>query len=551
MRYTKQFLINVSLFVTLLIGSGCTNEVETGGGSNNNQQHPVSLTIHATKSDFSNPEQTDVPLTRTITEGYKTTFSEGDAIGLFAIKNNAIVDDVNNMKLTYTAEGNWSLPIDTKIYYYEGVTYIAYSPFNESVTVDVSKSASEIVESLVNNNNLQPATNQSAGYAASDLTISTSVADATDIENVTLTLDFKHKFSLLVITPKTFSLKITEPNNAGFTYYREASSFAIDTDARGVTLNEITPYKMTDGSFCAVMNTTKFTNLSVDYQSKNDKYIHYQGDDIFTFGAGKYYKLAVNNLIKTEETRERPLAPGDFVFYNASQDGIEIYPGDGALDNNGRIPNYGQAVGIVVTCDPTRMTDPTCKEKGWNHAYVIGFARSSGNNTWGDHEDAVGLDSYTKETGSTNMNGYSETTCLVTNYSSKYSIIIYILNQIRGTKIPANLVNVRSDWFIPSVGQYYDLLANLCGKSPADFPEDNDNFWAETTDASAMYSRLEGHYAKLGKSLLLSGNFWSSSECDTNNAWSILISPSEIRLQPMDKRNYIDPPMSGHGFFAF
>lgn len=123
MKYTKQLLIGISFLATLLVGSGCTNE-EAISGVGSNAAHPVVQTICATKSDFSNPEQTDVPLTRTMTEGYKTTFSDGNAIGLFAIKNDAIVDNIDNMRLTYTVAEDgttrWSLPIDSKIYYYEG-----------------------------------------------------------------------------------------------------------------------------------------------------------------------------------------------------------------------------------------------------------------------------------------------------------------------------------------------------------------------------------------------------------------------------------------------
>ncbi|WP_052724936.1 fimbrillin family protein [Parabacteroides sp. HGS0025] len=170
-----------------------------------------------------------------MTEGYKTTFSDGNAIGLFAIKNGAIVDNIDNMRLTYTVAEDgttrWSLPIDSKIYYYEGVTYIAYPPYKERITIDPLQATNEIVSSLVNNEHLQPAADQSdaANYAASDLMIAASVANATDIEKVTLTLNFKHQFSLLVMTPIIYTTSIYPPEDAGFTYCAVSKAGGVDS----------------------------------------------------------------------------------------------------------------------------------------------------------------------------------------------------------------------------------------------------------------------------------------------------------------------------------
>ena len=41
------------------------------------------------------------------------------------------------------------------------------------------------------------------------------------------------------------------------------------------------------------------------------------------------------------------------------------------LEEDGKIYDYKNAIGMVITCDPKRMTDKKCNEKGWNHAYVM------------------------------------------------------------------------------------------------------------------------------------------------------------------------------------
>ena len=570
MKYTKQLLIGISFLATLLVGSGCTNE-EVIGGDGSNAAHPVVQTIRATKSDFNNTKQTDVPLTRTETDGYKTTFKAGDKIGLFAIKNNVIVDDVNNMKLTYTVAEDgttrWSLPTDSKIYYYEGVTYIAYSPYKEGITINPSQTTNDIVSSLVNNEHLQPAADQSteADYAASDLMIATANADATVIDKVTLTLNFKHQFSLLVMTPIIYTTSIYPPEDAGFTYRAVSKAGGVDSDAKNAVLSGIKSLKMTDGSFRAVINATAIgKGLFVDYESVNGKFIHYQGSEISGLSQGQYYALTVKNLILTENAKERPLAPGDFVFYNSNQDGIEIYPGDGEL-TDGKIPDYAKAVGIVVTCDQGRMTDEECNKKGWNHAYVIGLNSSSSysnkTHTWSHRTDIdfECLDNYTTETGANNMNGYLETEAIINLDFSIYGNNFNLGNMgahntslntyIRpNNPVPENLSQLRSDWFIPSVGQYYDLLKNLCvGNFDSDFVITLSSWKAQDNAKSAiMYSNLQKHYAKVNKSI--SGSYWCSSEYNAANVWIINISDSNIELNIGDKYIRYLPI---YAFFAF
>ncbi|WP_106830569.1 hypothetical protein [Parabacteroides pacaensis] len=70
--------------------------------------------------------------------------------------------------------------------------------------------------------------------------------------------------------------------------------------------------------------------------------------------------------------KERSLAPGDFVFFNADRTKIEICPGD-LIFEGGKIPGYEQAVGMVITCDKSKMTDAEGNAKGWKNAYVMGL----------------------------------------------------------------------------------------------------------------------------------------------------------------------------------
>lgn len=74
----------MSFFAFLLTVSGCTSEEVIDDGSS--KEHPIIQTIHATKNDFITTQEYDVPLTRTMIDGYKTTFNDGDKIGLLPLR---------------------------------------------------------------------------------------------------------------------------------------------------------------------------------------------------------------------------------------------------------------------------------------------------------------------------------------------------------------------------------------------------------------------------------------------------------------------------------
>lgn len=70
-----------------------------------------------------------------------------------------------------------------------------------------------------------------------------------------------------------------------------------------------------------------------------------------------------------------------------------------------------------------------------------------------------------------NMNGYSETEQMLKNYTANvqgsYSAFESI-NIETVTKFLMDLIAVHGSY---SIGQWFDMLVNICGKSPRDFPK--------------------------------------------------------------------------------
>lgn len=519
MKSIKQYLTGISLCAALFIAGGCSNENDmTGNGGGNGDGNPVPLTVRATTGSFEGVPETgksNAPLSRTpIENGNTTTFSSGDAIGIFAVKEGAIVDNISNAKLTYDATTqNWKPDASTVLYYYEGVNYIAYYPYKNGITIDAAKTTDEIIASLADNSSLQPATDQSgtggslANYTASDLMIAsgTSEADATDPAKKILPLNFKHQFSLLVLVPRVF-VKCNAPANAGFVYRSQAKAPVVDTDANAVILNGITACKMSDGSYRAIVKPASGSStLNGSYKNKDDRTINYEGNVYAAgFAAGSCYSLNVDSPLHGSGSTERALAPGDFVFHGSSN--IEVYPGDGPL-KDGKIPDYNDAVGMVVTCDQSRLTDAECNNKGWNHAYVMGLVNCGGKMNWGPVVDEDVLPNTMRDNGAeNNMNGYTETEAMLAERASKGDLSNYgtfnaISTYRSGNAVPTGLN--RSPWFVPSVGQWFDVMVNICGRSPKTFRNNTTYSWVDKSYGTEMWNAINSRLNKVDKPLTL------------------------------------------------
>ena len=508
MKYS--FIVTV-LCGLLVIGGACTHENDPEDGKRTNQ---TPLIVKATASDFNHLSISGSPFARTpLEDGAETQFSAGDAIGIFAVKNNAIADAVNNIKLTYKKTGidtgEWTPPAGTSLYWNEGMDYIAYYPYKEGVTIDTGKTTDEIMTSLVDNEKLKPGADQSGSdeYTACDLM--TAVGK---ISEETLTFEFEHRFALLILKPQAH-FKYVPPADAVFTYRNNGtlSDLTVDVTAKNVKLNNVTPCKMDDGSFRAIVLPTKtataiagsysITDVSTSGTS-TDKTLTYSFTPSTAFTAGCCYTLEVKSpLSAIEKTRE--LTPGDFVFFTANKK-IEIFPGDGVFEGN-TIPDYKDAAGMVITCDPEKMTDPECNKKGWTHAYVMGL-ENIGVAKWGDKVDEPDIPNMTtNDLLENNMNGYSETQVILNTYDdtqlkNTYKAFFKIKDYRTKNKIP-NDENICSPWFMPSIGQWFDLLINIGGKSPRTFERQSAYSLETLIYGTETREKISKQLAKAGSTL--------------------------------------------------
>ncbi len=65
-------------------------------------------------------------------EHFKMEFVDGDSIGVFAKRTIAIMDNIDNAKLVYNmSSGSWNPVGNGTLYWYDGVSYVAYYPYRK------------------------------------------------------------------------------------------------------------------------------------------------------------------------------------------------------------------------------------------------------------------------------------------------------------------------------------------------------------------------------------------------------------------------------------
>ncbi|WP_125910794.1 fimbrillin family protein [Bacteroides timonensis] len=223
------------LLAVLAAGAvGCQKEELSATGGDTPQGTP--LTISVTDGGYTAGNAKSSSATRATDNGYATTFTAGDQIGLYAVVDDAVVS--SNIPLTHNGTG-W-----TGKAYYEGAKakYFAYYPYQSTLTGTPDASATDasgFFAPLISA--WTPATDQGthAAYTASDLMTGSGTIGAKQTGGTySLELTMTHAMALVVIeTPMT---KYTLTTDANYTWTAEAP----DTRFYGFT-----PYNPSPGTY--------------------------------------------------------------------------------------------------------------------------------------------------------------------------------------------------------------------------------------------------------------------------------------------------------------
>ena len=166
---------------------------------------------------------------------YPAEFSDGDAIGLFAVENGTVLEAVDNLRLTASSNGGsivWSSS-DSVMTFPENAVYYAYYPYQENFGASVDPSAttaSEFFADFIAGWNLPD--DQSNGFADYDLSVGTASPSSGRLD-----FEMSHAMGLVKISLPEKTYRFTNTD-------RQIPDYSLSGN---VVFNDFKPW--TDGNF--------------------------------------------------------------------------------------------------------------------------------------------------------------------------------------------------------------------------------------------------------------------------------------------------------------
>lgn len=499
------------------IVTGCNQNNELGTPAPSSEEDV--LNVVATANDFVSSDATS----RVSETDYTTTFEEGDAIGVFVVRDGEAL--ISNMKMTLGADGTtWAGENGAKLYYYKDADYIAYSPYTDGLSATAE---TEIVNYFTTK--LEGTTGQStlADYQAADLmTASVTAAEVTRGQNINF--KFAHQMSMIEIKVPIRAYK----TSGGYEYSAPLGLKVKIGDKEGFSLctfgKETTGdagSEVTKGIYrCIVAPSETALNVEGEFQDGSAP-VYFPATNgaalSVTPKAGSYKGFDVNYTY-TGYTATRELKVGDYYYADGS-----IWPGD-----LGNAPKTG-CVGIIFS---TTVNEKALVDLGYNHGYVVSIvnayhqtdAYDNSNNLgqyykWGNSAaniwDIVSVNAEVLTT----ENGY-ERTYMDEKASQCYAA--QIAKNFGSHEEQSQYLNPAkiSGWFLPSSGLLDDLLHNLSGET---------ELWNETNGFSdsqmknekiAAFKIIQPKFTNVGGTFIGSGEIQDVTP-NTERWWTITDAP--------------------------
>ena len=554
----------------------------TPDGGNASDAYPLTITVSdggytpasGTATRTADVTRASGTSTRTAENQYTTTFTAGDAIGVYAIdKNGHILPAATNLRLeavtvaaSDAASGGsiltWQTADGKTPLYIPGGTYYAYYPYQadsymagkvpdtSAGPLAASTTAADFFKDLTAA--WSPSADQSSHdkYTAQDLMIAKgSMAEDIPAERRKLSFSMAHQMALVVIDlPRTkYTLKdaagnplpdyiINAPLNVAFSNFIPCHT---DNGAYRYLITPV-PADAADAAKPLLSGSYTKSDASVADWSFNA--------DV---AAGDYKEYVVDG---GTITKAHTLQAGDF------------YMKDGSLiGKNESLSTAQQAncIGIVFCTDANRIGDGE-KEKlaalgvTSPHGLVMALTNAGNGCRWGDEEkdeNATATDNATPfyeniatlQKQYNHINGYAETHWIgdkigkengypAATYKAFYVALNYGTTTT-GTALYA-APEKTTGWFLPSIGQWWDILENLGGVDLSGYKASTEESVEIEGTGDTAVGNLNTYMEKADGVIFSSREyFWSSSEYSSYYACCMSFSDGYLYLG-WDSKDY-------------
>ena len=532
--FSRFFKHSLGTFLALLLLAACSPEDDALPGGDGDNTAPAALRIEVSASDFTsattrsnagsnNSIDGNNAATRATDNGAVTTFESGDRIGITVLdgSGNVLSDNIpykyNGSAWSFdnaNGEGKTALYYDNKATAY--VAYFPYSPEADGIT------GADIPAAL--KAQFPPRYDQRTedAYRASDLLVWSNGTGSVPLK--TLEIEFTHAYSSLSLSP-SIKCKIDEKETSYIPSSVDDVSFTIGTEP-------LLPYRADDGSY----------RIIVSPQTTDARWFYAYGGTMRS-GTMSETTLAANIRYTLAPTLKDIGAytfanaqVGDFYCKNDNNEGYLI-PGDASLTE------AVACIGIVYSTDVSRIgkaaTDFLSGKSITPHGLVMALTNASEGCRWGEvskDENSGGADgepfkanTYQLQKQYNNVDGYGETHWIIDTYgndgtalqkpytafyhASRYGTAESSTEQYAA---PSNTTG----WFLPSMGQWWDILSNLGGIDLTSYQDKTDSFTSIPSVAPTVVANINKYLQKITGATPFSTDtwFWSSSEYDGYNA---------------------------------
>ena len=466
----------------LALAAGCAEKMETPA----EEPQGRLLEISASYCDFSD---TDAPVSKAVENGAETEFTDGDAIGVFAVgADGAVMEDCKNVKCVYDeASSTWS----GKVYEYADAEYFAYYPYSETMTD--AGSAEDVIAAFTAA--LSSVSDQSThALYACDLMIAQNAEP--NIENSMLTLRFSHAMSMIEITLPQIEYRTSGDAEPYYSLPSVSSSLTI----RGA---EVSPFVVEPGVYRYIVAPGS-ASVSGEYKALGKNYRYGTSTDV---SAGKYKRIKVtSNVTSVIHT----LSVGDFFMSTG-----ELVSKDATLTD----AQQADCIGVVFYAGNPSTVDVTLKNDYPNctHGLVVALdeitrVRWSGNetvevNAW-LKTNAPAFISINKNDHEKDIAGYNNTMAIdyynnngATSDADKVDAVVEIMEYRAANPVACGA----SGWYLPSTKEL-SLMFNAQG-----------SLW---TGGTNIRDEINKNIVK-ANGTQLTQDYWTSNEVNAVSAYRL------------------------------
>jgi len=418
------------------------------------------------------------PKSRAVTDGeYKTTFVEGDQIGLFAVKGEAVLDAVKNIPLTYdgskwTVAGGTTLPYTAE---QADADYYVYYPYDETLTSSFAVLEADPFTTIASNWDLGDDL-EADNYTKKDLMTSAATKATGSGQKFSLSFTLTHCMALVVVELPAVTYEFT---NGGSNYTIPASGVSFDID--GTTVKPF--YDATSARYRLLVKPETATTIEGKFTNGQDKKytIALGGSDL---AKGKYAYYTIDGGSASSTPISHTLQIGDY------------YCADGSLVSKDD-PAPSNVIGIVYqlgTTDAIKADFPSC-----DHGLVYALKRVEGEAAkWSTAQPAA--EWYGPETPynflmtTTAIRGYEDTKTWMAigeNEVEERDINSVMKTTLNTYRESISLPSTTTNWYLPSAKELIDVEANAAVINANLASANGDALWVDaTTSETAANNQL-------------------------------------------------------------